>query len=89
MFTEYFDCLRCSAVTRITACPPKCAVCGSGTGVIAKSPEGAVRKREEVTPRAPAVGRGDAKTLLQALQQQQLIARDGGMQPPDGPEKRV
>jgi hypothetical protein len=39
--TEYFDCLRCHAVTPIAVRPPKCAKCGSGTGVVSKSAEGA------------------------------------------------
>ena len=41
--TDYFDCLRCHVVTPIVERPPKCPKCGSGTGVVSKSPEGAVR----------------------------------------------
>ena len=40
---EYFDCLRCHAVTPIVERPPKCPKCGSGTGVVSKSSDGAVR----------------------------------------------
>ena len=68
MLIEYCDCLRCAAVTKVTTCPPKCAVCGSGTGVLAKSPDGAVRERETKTL-PPSAGRSDARNLLEALKQ--------------------
>jgi len=39
----YFDCLRCGAVTPIVG-HRRCASCGGSTGVLAKSPQGAIRK---------------------------------------------
>ena len=42
----YFDCLRCHVVTQIVLRPPKCGKCGSGTGVVSKSAEGAIRTND-------------------------------------------
>ena len=88
MLTEYFDCLRCASVTQVTSCPPKCAVCGSGTGVLAKSPGGAVRERETKTV-PPSAGRPDAKNLLEALQRYSRSAGTGPSPAPGTQEKRA
>ena len=87
MLTEYFDCLRCAAVTKVTSCPPKCAVCGSGTGVLAKSPHGAVRERDTKT--LPPAGRPDAKNLLEALQQYARSPGAAASPAPGNQEKRA
>src|SRR5262249_15774801 len=39
---NYFDCLRCGAVTEVFTTVPLCGKCGSSTGVIAKGPQGAM-----------------------------------------------
>jgi hypothetical protein len=86
MLAEYFDCLRCSAVTRVTTCPPRCTVCGSGTGVLAKTPEGAVRQRG-VKTMPPE--RADSRNLLEALKQQSRLPSRSGEQPPADQAKRA
>ena len=88
MLTEYFDCLRCAAVTKVTTCPPKCAVCGSGTGVLAKSPGGAVRERDTKTL-PPSAGRPDARNLLEALQQYARSPGAGASPAPGNQDKRA
>src|SRR5262249_26983843 len=39
---NYFDCLRCGAVTEVFTTVPLCGKCGSSTGVVAKRPQGAM-----------------------------------------------
>jgi hypothetical protein len=63
---EYFECVQCKAVTPVLMRPPRCSVCGSGTGVVYTS---TADEPEKHAPGMSKDGGGD-KPPAQGLKEQ-------------------
>jgi hypothetical protein len=59
--TKYFDCLACGRESEVVATPPRCAECGSGSGVISPHRRAEQQDRaHEAFQRAAKLAKGKA-----------------------------
>ena len=55
---KFFECLSCGRESVVESAPPKCADCGSGSGVISPQPRAQQQKSQEAFQRAANLAKG-------------------------------